>query len=379
MPTKNPTIRKADTRSIDPLAAVAELDRDLDFAGSALTVLFCSPNFDLDSVGQEIAKRSDGAPVMGCSSAGEIGSNGYLKGAISGFSFGRDDFKVAVERVDELTDFSTEKSHEISTRIRENLARQGVENPGKNCFGFLLVDGLSIMEEQLVFKLQESLGEIPIIGGSAGDNLDFMNTYVYSDGQFSTNTAVLAVVHSKRPWEVFKEQHYTPTDKKVLITGAVPHKRLVTEINCEPAALELARLIGVDGVEDLTPSVLGQNPLMLMLGGNWYIRSVAQVNTDNSLTLYCAIEDGLVLSLGEPHRLLDELAERFSQVRDRIGEIQLTIACDCIMRRLELESKNLIHQASEIFRRNQTVGFSTYGEQYGAVHVNQTLTAIAIA
>ena len=31
----------------------------------------------------------------------------------------------------------------------------------------------------------------------------------------------------------------------------------------------------------------------------------------------------------------------------------------------------------EAFREQNAVGFSTYGEQYGGVHVNQTLTGIA--
>jgi len=35
-------------------------------------------------------------------------------------------------------------------------------------------------------------------------------------------------------------------------------------------------------------------------------------------------------------------------------------------------------RVGEIFSRNNTVGFSTYGEQFHGVHVNQTLTGIAI-
>jgi hypothetical protein len=31
-----------------------------------------------------------------------------------------------------------------------------------------------------------------------------------------------------------------------------------------------------------------------------------------------------------------------------------------------------------VFRHNNTIGFSSYGEQYLGVHVNQTLTSIAI-
>ena len=33
---------------------------------------------------------------------------------------------------------------------------------------------------------------------------------------------------------------------------------------------------------------------------------------------------------------------------------------------------------SEIFAENNVVGFSTYGEQFEAMHVNQTFTGVAI-
>ena len=33
---------------------------------------------------------------------------------------------------------------------------------------------------------------------------------------------------------------------------------------------------------------------------------------------------------------------------------------------------------SDILRRNNAVGFNTYGEQFCGVHVNQTLTAVAL-
>ena len=31
-----------------------------------------------------------------------------------------------------------------------------------------------------------------------------------------------------------------------------------------------------------------------------------------------------------------------------------------------------------LVRENHVIGFSSYGEQYGGVHVNQTLTGVAI-
>jgi hypothetical protein len=33
---------------------------------------------------------------------------------------------------------------------------------------------------------------------------------------------------------------------------------------------------------------------------------------------------------------------------------------------------------SELYRQNGVIGFHTYGEQYGSMHVNQTFTGVAI-
>ena len=54
------------------------------------------------------------------------------------------------------------------------------------------------------------------------------------------------------------------------------------------------------------------------------------------------------------------------------------LAFDCILRRLEITQDGLKEKVSDVLRRNNTVGFSTYGEQFCGVHVNQTLTGIAL-
>ena len=56
----------------------------------------------------------------------------------------------------------------------------GVVDPEKY-FVLLLIDGLSMREEQVTRALQHSLETIPLIGGSAGDGLKFSRTHVYHD------------------------------------------------------------------------------------------------------------------------------------------------------------------------------------------------------
>jgi hypothetical protein len=48
------------------------------------------------------------------------------------------------------------------------------------------------------------------------------------------------------------------------------------------------------------------------------------------------------------------------------------------LRNLEISQSGLKDRVGEIFRHNNTIGFSSYGEQFRGVHINQTLTGIAI-
>ena len=49
-----------------------------------------------------------------------------------------------------------------------------------------------------------------------------------------------------------------------------------------------------------------------------------------------------------------------------------------MLRRIEAEEKQLFGKISDILRRHNVTGFSTYGEQIASAHVNQTITGVAI-
>ena len=107
--------------------------------------------------------------------------------------------------------------------------------------------------------------------------------------------------------------------------------------------------------------------------------AVAQIrHLIQSLTLHCTIENGMVLSLG---RAVDPTADAlaaFDRLRKEIGEPALVIGCDCIGLRLEFEGSGLLDAMGGTMKRNQVFGFSTYGEQFDGLHMNQTFTGVAI-
>jgi hypothetical protein len=71
--------------------------------------------------------------------------------------------------------------------------------------------------------------------------------------------------------------------------------------------------------------------------------------------------------------------DTLEKVDRELGGTDLIIGFDCILRRLDAESRQVRHSVDEIYRRFGVAGFHTYGEQYNAMHLNQTLTGIAFA
>jgi hypothetical protein len=343
----------------------------------ALVVFFCSSAYDLNAIAAEMRRLFAGVCVVGCTTAGEIGPAGYSEHGIAGASLPASDFTAATALLGNLRDFEMSQGREFAGTLLQQLESRAPAADAGNSFGFLMIDGLSVREEPVARSLQHALGRMPVFGGSAGDGLKFSATYVYHDGRFHTDAAVLVLVHTPLPFSIFKTQHFVATDERMVVTEADAENRIVYEINGLPAAEEYARLVGVD-TDDLDPMRFAASPVVVLIDGMDFVRSIQKANPDGSLTFYCAIEEGLVLRVARGVGLIENLENTFARVRREIGEPQAVFGCDCILRNLEIRQNGQTERVGQLLRDNRTIGFSTYGEQFGGVHVNQTFTAIAI-
>jgi len=248
-----------------------------------------------------------------------------------------------------------------------------------NCraFGLLLVDGLSIREEPLTAGLYRFLGDVPIVGGSASDMLKFEKTSVYHQGRLLQNAAVFTLCLTSLPFHAFKHQHFLPTTTRLAITDADAENRLVREINGEPAAEVYARLIETP-VEELNAQIFSQYPLMLKVRNDYFVRSIVGVEEGGALKFFCAINEGLVLTIGNGGSLEKSFEKKLEHIRAQVGEPAVIIGYDCILRRKELEAMGGDDAFGQYLADNRVIGFSTYGEQFNSLHVNQTFTGVAI-
>lgn len=370
------SIRIAQSCAPDPREAAEELFQGLAQPDMSLVIFFCSSEYDRDALAAAIGRLFAGVEVVGCTTAGEIGPAGCRDRSIAGVSFAAAACTAVTGHIERLQQFEIARGQAFAQNLLRRLESDAPGADRDNSFAFLLVDGLSMREEPLTHALQAALGEIPVVGGSAGDGLSFGSTHVYFDGRFASDSAVLALVTTPLPFKAFKTQHFVPTDERLVVTEADSSQRIVKEINGLPAAEEYARMLGVLA-GDLAPNHFAASPVVVLIDGANYVRSIQKANPDGTLTFFCAIEEGVVLRVATGVDLAANLEKVLSQVGAEIGPPQLVLACDCILRKLEIVQSGLEDRVADIFRRNNAVGFNTYGEQFCGVHVNQTLTGIA--
>ena len=197
------------------------------------------------------------------------------------------------------------------------------------------------------------------------------------DGAVVRNGAIVLLVETDYPTQLFKSDNFDPTSKRLVVTSSDAETRTVREFNAEPAAVEYALAIGLDP-RQLTPLSFAAHPLVVKIGGEYFCRSISRLNEDGSLSFFCAIDEGVVLTLAQPRDIVQATRDELARVERGFHALDLVIGFDCLLRRIEAEARQVRHEISDLYRRYHVVGFETYGEQYRSMHINQTFTGVAI-
>jgi hypothetical protein len=130
-----------------------------------LLVVFCSDSYDLQALLDAINKESGDVPLIGCSTAGEIATNGPAQTSVVVTAIGGPGFSI-----------STRAAMNVSSRLREAGAEvaaslEDVSDMPHRVL-MLLTDGLAGDQQEIVRGAYGVVGaEVPLVGGCAGDDL----------------------------------------------------------------------------------------------------------------------------------------------------------------------------------------------------------------
>ncbi|MCP4790187.1 MAG: GfdT protein [Gammaproteobacteria bacterium] len=368
-------IHAASSRQANTDQAVAEIRDQLGYQDAQLLLFFCATHYNLKALGIELGTAFPNACIVGCTSSGELSNKGYARDSITAISFSHSNNSVACALIQDMNNFSLSDSQELVENMLHQCGHKTTSNPTNKTLAITLLDGLSIHEEQFLQVINTSLGKIPLLGGSAGDDLHFDHTEIFYERDIYRNAAALILINTQHPFSAFSHHHLSAQNEKLVVTHADATQRRVYELNGLPAAEEYARTCGLP-VNDLTEIEFALHPLTIKIGDNYYARSVQQVLPDNSLSFYSAIEIGVVLTVAQPEDVVGQTKSWLTDLQQKTGKPQLVLTFDCILRYLEINHLGVESSMNQLLSHYNMAGFSTYGEQLGGSHLNHTFTGI---
>ncbi|MDE2578807.1 MAG: FIST C-terminal domain-containing protein [Hyphomicrobiales bacterium] len=373
-----------DIRTEPALAHAAHAFAGMDIA---LLLVFAAAETDPQALSGDMARHFPGVAHIACSTAGEIGPNGYSEGSIVALALPADGFCASIDAIEDLSKTQFEDIVRRAEQLRKTHEATHAGKAGGADFALSFVDGLSQREEVFVSALHRAMDGVPLLGGSTGDDLAFKRSWCVSGGRVLEDCGVMALVRTRHPFHVFRHDNFEPTEMRLVVTDCDQDARTVREFNAAPAAREYADCIGVDPAT-LDPMSFAAHPVVVKVGGEYYCRSIGHTNADGSLTFFCAVETGLVLTVARSNHLVDSARAALTTARGQIRaaasddgkteEADLVLGFDCALRRLDAAHRQMQRQLSDVYRENGVIGFNTFGEQFGAMHLNQTFTGLAI-
>ncbi len=357
----------------DAAEAVAEATGDWG-AKLDLIVAYCSTKQDAAEVAAALAAKYPGVPMVGCSTTGEHLSGEHYNGSLVVVGLAETGTKWTTGTLEDLSALDEKAAEVCANSMFDALKVDRSEFDPSKLFCLCFMDGLSAKEERISSLMADALEGVALVGGSAGDDLQFQKTHVICDGRAFSGGAAFVLAESEVPFKVIKHQHFTTSEKSVVITKADTDSRVVYEMDGYPAAECYARAIGVP-LEELNGDLSFLNPITLQIDGELYVRSVQSINDDGSLTFYCAIEEGMVLEIGGHHAIDESLEKHFAELK----EVDFMFGFNCILRALETSNEEKHEDLGKILRKYSPhyIAFDTYGEQLNGLHINQTFVAVA--
>jgi hypothetical protein len=370
--------------SIGVKGSLKDLSNTSPLPNANLVLVFSSvKRFSEGKLQSLLKERYPAAQVVGCSTSGEISESGVFDDSIQITAIL---WEKVIQRVAQTKMTSMQDSYETAAGLAKQLRADSLKAL------LVISDGLNVNGSELLKGFQSVLGDIPIIGGLAGDGGAFVKTLQIFNDQVSDGMVIAiglygdALIVSSGALGGWKP--YGPPRK---ITKS--EKNVVYEMDGKPA-LPLYRMYIGEAFSKGLPGTGLKFPLAIIEEGKRdveKIRTLLAVNADNnSLTFAGNVEEGETVRLCQTNhdRLVEGAGAAASLVMDGLGENKtnqtgLAICVSCVGRKGVMAEQVVdeVKQVQQILgSKTNITGFYSYGElaprpnTNDSVLHNQTMT-----
>jgi hypothetical protein len=374
--------------SRDPRQAVERaLESALQGRAPKLILLFASEALDLEALVSRAHELAAGAPLIGCSTAGEIAGGGPGDAGVVALALGGEGFVAATRCATGIGSAPREAGGAAAAALADvaSMPHQVL---------MLLTDGLAGDQQELVRGAHSVAGAgVPLVGGCAGDDLRVNATYQFFEGQVLRDAVVSAAIGSDAPIGIGVRHGWDAVGEPMLVTDSIPNR--VNTLDDMPALdIYLDRLNAPsDARQDreafIQFAVL--HPLgMARRAGEEKVRAIASADFEaRALITVADVPQGALVRpmTGDFESVLAATDAACSDAIAALGGAapRGMVVFDCVARRAVLGDAGIAAEIERVEAHAKdapVAGFYTYGEIARTRGVtgfhNQTLVVLAL-
>jgi hypothetical protein len=352
-----------------------------------LLLVFCSHSYDLEELLGAINRRSGDVPLIGCSTAGEIATDGPGDAGVVVTALGGPGFTVTTASAVN----ASEDLRAAGTRVAG--CASGLNGHPHRVL-VLLTDGLAGDQQEIVRGVYGVLGaSVPLVGGCAGDDLQMRTTYQLHNDRVLRNAVVGAAIGSQAPLGIGVRHGWRRVGEPVVVTRSSNNR--VFTLNDRRAVDVYFEHLDPPADARRDPAAFTRFALTHPLGlsarsGEDHVRFVGEANFDDgSLGFIAEVPQGALAWFmeGDDASVLEATGAACADALaplDGLPPLGL-IAFDCIARRGVLGDAGISAEVGRVASSAggaPVAGFYTYGEiarthGQSGFH-NQTLVVLAV-
>lgn len=376
--TPRPVTARAAWRpaSSDPLDALSEVLREVAGEGVAVTFVFFTHTIPDPVVEACISQACDNGLIVSATTAGELGPDGFREGGISALSLAGG-LRASARLLEHLDRLPLDRLDQLPDQLAADLDLALDQlDPARSVF-VTLFDGLSNAEDMTTAYLGRLVRRVGLVGGSAGDGLEMRRTRVGLGTKVRSDAAVVLALTSETPLALISAHHFAPTGVWVTATRVDRSGRRVITLDHQPARARFAELAGCS-LETLNATNTAHISFATQLRGRWMMCSVLDPSIDGPLNVARQVETGqrlMLMRAGDIVAATDAEVARLTQELGRTPRALLLF--NCLGRHLSAAQDGQLQPLFDALHVAPLGGFNTYGEQFGTLHINHTLTGIA--
>ena len=266
---------------------------------------------------------------------------------------------------------------ETSSLVAFNLLKSVPQNNDMKLL-ITFTEGLHTNGEEYLKSIESINPDLVVAGGLAGDNAEFLQTYIFTEKGIFTNGAVGAFLYNPN-LEVNSEYIFgwKEIGKNLKITKS--DKNRVYTINNIPAKQIYEKYLGKDFLIKAM-----EFPLIINKNGTKVARAVLSINDDGSLLFAGNLNEGdeVFFSYGNIEQILEMDLKKYQSINHKPVETFYIYSC---MARRRLIGNAIQKEILPLSYTAPTAGFFTYGELYHNKKekknelLNQTMTVVSLS